>query len=196
MQNLHPWRGTEMTRLRSAMPALALLVFWQSAGFAQPGTLVHDGPATPEQISMYLPVTGTLAATTATVRYRPTASSTWSIAHPLYRIRPAFIPDSTADAFAGVITGLTPGTQYTVEVTVDLGGGSTSVQTLVATTRDLPPPSPPANKTIPAGSTVSQIQSIFNGLVPGDVVQFQNGTYPIDMLHLNKSGTDTQPITI
>ena len=45
------------------------------------GTLAHDGPATPEQISLVLPVTNTAAlpadTATATVRYRPAGTPDW-----------------------------------------------------------------------------------------------------------------------
>lgn len=184
-----------MTRLRFAATGLGLFLLWPSVASAQLGTLIQDGPPTPEQISMYLPVTGTLAATTGAVRYRPTSGSNWTTAHPLFRIRPQFSDSPVADAFAGVITGLTPGTSYTVEVTVSLGA-SDNVQTLVATTRALPGPAGTPNKTIAAGSTPAQIQAVFNALNPGDVVQFDNGTYNIVDLTINRSGTQAQPIYI
>ena len=185
-----------MRPVRFAGIALGLMSLWASLGTAQPlGQLVHDGPPTPEQISMYMPVTGTLAATVATVRYRLTSGSTWTTAHPLFRIRPSFTPATVADAFAGVITGLVPGTDYTVEVTVPVGA-SNVVQTLVSTTRALPGSAGSANKTIAAGSTSAQIQAMFDGLNPGDVLQFANGIYIIDNLTLDRSGTDAQPIYI
>jgi hypothetical protein len=185
-----------MKPLRFAGIALAVFTIWPQVCMAQLGTLVHDGPPTPEQISMYMPVTGSLAATTAAVRYRPTSGSTWSIGHPLYRIRPNDTTVPVSDAFAGVITGLVPGVQYTVEVTVDVGG-SPVVKTLVATTRALPGPAGPPNKIVPAGSTESQVQTIFDGLQPGDVLQFANGTYDIDNAQINTAvGTDAQPIYI
>ena len=183
-----------MTPLRF-VKAVGLLILWPSISSAQLGTLVHDGPATPEQISMVMPVTGTLSATQGSVRYRPTGSATWEIAHPIFRIRPAYTDIPVPDAFAGVITGLTPGTAYTVEVTVDVNGAPT-VRTLAATTRALPPPSGTPNKTIAAGSTEAQIQAVLDGLVPGDVVQLANGTYTTNMLHIDRSGTDSQPIVI
>lgn len=176
--------------------AAILLSIWPSALAAQPlGALVHDGPATPEQVSLYMPVTGTLAATVATVRYRPTAVTTWSVAHPLHRIRPNFTDATVADAFAGVITGLTPGSDYTVEVTVSLGG-SNDVRTLAATTRALPAAAGAPSRTVAAGTTSAGIQTILNALNPGDVLQFENGTYNIDNIQLNRSGTDQQPIYI
>ena len=184
-----------MRPLHLAAAACCLLSFWPSTALAQLGALIHDGPATPEQISLYMPVTGALAATVGTVRYRPSAEPNWTTAHPLHRIRPAFTEATVQDAFAGVITGLTPGTDYTVEVTVSLGS-SNDVKTLTATTRALPPPAGAANKTIAPGSTSAAIQAIFNALNPGDVLRFENGTYNIDNLQLNRSGTDAQPIYI
>ena len=173
------------------------ILLWSAPSMALPlGALVHDGPATPEQLSLYLPVTGSLdTAATATVRYRPTLQSSWAIAHPLHRIRPEFTLATVADAFAGVITGLVPGVDYTIEVTVS-SGGSTDVKTLVSQTRALPPPAPPANKIIAAGSTSAQIQSAFDELNPGDVLQFDNGTYDIDDLTLRRNGAPAQPIYI
>src|SRR4030095_11404044 len=81
------------------------------------GMLLHDGPATPEQISLFLPVTGSLPQTAkATVRYKLTSSSNWITGHPLYRIRPAFstLPavGSVPDAFAWPIIDLVPGSAY------------------------------------------------------------------------------------
>jgi hypothetical protein len=184
-----------MKPARFAGIVLGLLLAWPVVGLAQVGTLAHDGPPTPEQISMYLPVTGSLTATSATVRYRPTSGSTWTAAHPLFRIRPNFTSDPVSDAFAGVITGLTPGIDYTVEVTVP-NGGSPIVKTMTATTRSLPPAAGAPNKSISAGSSGSQVQSAFNGLNPGDVLQFANGTYNVDDLILDRSGTDSQPIYI
>lgn len=184
-----------MKPIRSALVALGMLTLWPSVSNAQLGTLVHDGPVTPEQISMYLPVTGSLSALSGTVRYRPTGSSSWAASHPIYRIRPAYTDIVVPDAFAGVVTGLTPGQEYTVEVTIDVNGTPT-VKTLVATTRALPLPAGAPNKTIAAGSTSAQIQAAFDGLVAGDVIQIANGTYTVSDLHIDRSGTDTQPIII
>ena len=182
--------------LRLVVAASLFLLLWPSVTKAQPlGALVLDGPPTPEQISLYLPVTDTLNSTVATVRYRPTAGTLWSVAHPLHRIRPGYTPAPVADAFAGVITGLVPGTDYTVEVTVSLEASS-DVQTLSTTTRAFPSGTPASNKTITAGSTSAQIQTAFDGLNPGDVLQFENGTYDIDGLQLDRSGTDAQPIYV
>jgi hypothetical protein len=164
------------------------------------GTLVSDGPATPEQIALFLPVTGTLAKTaTASVRYKPASSSTWVTGHPMHRIRPEFAltpaVGSVPDAFAWPIIDLLPGTTYHVEVKIS-DGATTNVKTLTQTTRALPGPAGAPNKTISAGATTATIQTAFNGLVAGDVLQFANGTYNVDNLVLNRSGTAGSPIYI
>src|SRR5262245_45473797 len=171
-----------------------------SGGGLNVGTLVHDGPATPEQISLFLPVTGALPQTaTATVRYKPTASGTFITGHPMYRIRPSLAEVAGAgtvpDAFAWPIIDLQPGTSYDVEVTVN-DGATTVVKTLTHTTRALPAAAPAVTKTIAAGSSASAIQTAFNQLVPGDVLQFANGTYNVSNLQLNVSGTQGSPIYI
>jgi len=165
------------------------------------GALAHDGPATPEQISLLLPVTGSLPQTaTAVVRYKPTSSSTWKIGHPLYRIRPTLSDTpafgSVEDAFAWPIIDLVPGTSYDVEVTVN-SGAVTNVKTLTHTTRALPAAAPAVNKTITTGSSATTIQTALNNLNPGDVIQFQNGIYNLaTRLVLNRSGTLNNPIYI
>ena len=164
------------------------------------GDLVHDGPATPEQISLYLSVTGnSLTAATATVRYKQTGTETWMIGHPLFRIRPgsSVLPStgSVPHAFAWPIIDLDPGTAYDVEVIVT--SESTSVvKTASFTTRALPAPSGAFNKTIFAGASSSDIRGILNDLEPGDVLELQNGTYNVEGLQLTRGGTSDNPIYI
>ena len=70
---------------------------------------------------------------------------------------------------------LTPGTAYDVEVTLSDGGNSQVIVNSF-TTRALPAACGGANKTITAGSCGDNPNGL-NGLVAGDVIQFQNGTY-------------------
>jgi hypothetical protein len=163
------------------------------------GALVHDGPATPEQISLFLPVTGSLPqSATATVRYKPTSSSTWTTGHPLYRIQPSLTDTSqlvvgtVPDAFAWPIIGVAPGTSYDVEVTVT-SGATTNIKTLTHTTRALPPAAGTPNKT---ANSVATITSQLASLNPGDVLEIANGTYNVSGLVLNRSGTANSPIYI
>jgi len=179
----------------------ALLTASTAAAQSLPvGTLTHDGPSTPEQLALHLPVTGSLPnSAVATVRYRLTSSGTWTEAHPLFRIRPEFSNSPSVGSvdgdFAWTIIDLSPGRSYEVEVTVSSGAESTT-RSATFTTRSLPPAAGAPNKTIAAGSSESEIQSALNGLNPGDVLQFEDGVYEINGISLSRSGTTAAPIYI
>ena len=184
----------------SLLAAAVMGLLWQvSIGAADlpVGQLTQDGPPTPEQISLYVPVTGPLEMTaTAGVRYRPTAGANWSAAHPLHRIRASSTAGTPPpDAFAGVITGLSPGASYTLEVAIGLGESSVT-RLLTAVTRSLPPPAGAASKVIASDTTPARIQAVFDQAKPGEVIQFRNGTYTVDDLLVRRSGTPSMPIYI
>lgn len=160
------------------------------------GDLVHDGPVTPNQLALYLPVTGVLdASIPATVRYKESSSGTWLVGHPLHRIRPVFASAVVADAFAGMVFDLQSGTSYDVEVTV----GAT-VKTLTGinaiVTRSLPGTAGPSTTTISVGTATAAIQTIINSASPGDVIEFENGTHAVSGLSINVQGNQAQPIYI
>lgn len=164
------------------------------------GELVHDGPATPEQISLYLPITGSLPeAAAATVKYREKGSHGWLQAHPLHRIRPHFsvtpAVGEVPDAFAWPIIDLQPGKTYEVEVTVSSGAIADTKKAAFAT-RTIPAPAPAATVTLASGTSAAEIQSALDKLKPGDVLQLQDGEYRVDNLQLNRSGTVSNPIYI
>jgi hypothetical protein len=192
-----------LSLLRTTVVAIAASVGVGQAlaGTLPLGTLAHDGPATPEQLSLILPLTGTLPSSASTaVRYRVSGSQVWRDAHPLHRIRPAFAETPNAgtvpDAFAWPIIDLVPGTNYEVEVSVTSGAVS-DVRSGSFTTRALPPPAGVANKRIAAGSGLATIQSAMNALVAGDVIEFDPGTYTLGgNIQLSRSGTANQPIVI
>jgi hypothetical protein len=52
------------------------------------------------------------------------------------------------------------------------------------------------NKTIAAGSSGDSVQAAFDNLVPGDVLQVENGRYNVSGLQLNRGGTIKKPIYI
>lgn len=164
------------------------------------GALAQDGPPTPEQIALVVPVTGSLPTTaTAAVRYRAAGAATWVTGHALYRVRPSFsntpAVGSVTDVFAWPILDLVPGTTYNVEVTVS-NGGTSQVLTGNFATRALPAAAGPATKTIAAGSSSATIQSVLDSLVPGDVLVIQPGTYNVSGLNINRSGTAGNPIYV
>lgn len=160
------------------------------------GQLVHDGPATPEQISLYLPIVDErLDAQTAAVRYSD--GGAWRDAHPLLRIRPdlALKNSHVHAAFAAVIVDLEPDTQYRIEVTVH-GAGGDAQRSLSARTRALPPSAGKASKIVEPGATSAGIQAIFDSAVAGDVIELRNGTYAVDDLVVKRSGSSMRPIYV
>jgi len=191
-------RATDGAGNFSGFSSIAYATTQAASGTTLPvGTLTHDGPATPEQISLILPVTGALSLTaTATVRYKPTSSPTWITGHPLYRIRPSLsLAPSVGvvpEAFAWPIIDVTPGTSYDVEVTV-ASGTVANIKTLTHTTRALPAAAGAPNKFANSAATIA---SQFASLNPGDVLEIANGTYNVSGLVLNRSGTVGNPIYI
>lgn len=186
-----------MRNLPIAM-VLSVLVFMCPvlAGDLPLGDLQHDGPPTPEQISMYIPVTGELSQdAVASVRYKAADAKDWIAAHPLHRIRPGDSETKVDDAFAGVITGLEPGKPYAVEVSLKLGV-DTAVKALNAATRALPPAAGKPAKIIAAGTSTAEIQSALDALQPGDVLQFANGAYEVGRLQIKKGGSEDKPVVI
>jgi hypothetical protein len=163
------------------------------------GTLVHDGPATPEQISLWLPVTGTVdTSATTTCRYRVQGSGTWLAGHPLYRIRPSFslTPEDggpVQDGFAWPIIDVQPGTTYEVEVTIT-SGATTALRTLTHTTRALPAAAGAATVNVAAGSSAAQIAAAINSAPAGAVIQLANGTYNLsDAIGITSGGSAGAP---
>jgi hypothetical protein len=154
--------------------------------------------STPEQIGLYLPVTGTVAADSrATVRYKRVVDPDWRVAHPLFRIRPAEVtpgaPEMPVDSFAGTIFDLTPGTSYDVEITLAEPGQPAKTLWTVVTTRALPPAAPAATVT---AKPTDDLQAKFAALKPGDVLELADGTYDASGLFLASSGTEAQRIYI
>lgn len=189
--------------MRSSLLGISLFFSLPGMAIAQSlpvGQLSHDGPATPEQIALLVPVTGSLAdSATATVRYKRSSSSSWTEGHALFRIRPNFSTSpavgSVSDDFAWTIIDLQPGTSYDVEVTVS-DGSALVTRNATFRTRALPPAAGAPNKRISAGASSSEIQSAFNSLQPGDVLQFENGEYAVNDLEITRSGTSNDPIYI
>ncbi|MEO0971998.1 MAG: hypothetical protein AAFX85_02810 [Pseudomonadota bacterium] len=162
------------------------------------GALQHDGPATPEQLSLLIPITGpTDADTTASVRYREQGTADWVTGHPLFRIQPSTsnVPrvGEVIDAFAWPIIDLRPGRTYEVEVTLD-DGNQQVVRTATMSTRSLPAPAGAATIPINPSMSFGDIQAAFDGASAGDVIEFEDGTYELtDRLRL-RGATDEADI--
>jgi hypothetical protein len=154
--------------------------------------------ATPEQIAIHAAVEGTIAADAQVrVRYRPSTDDAWADAHPLLRVHPEWTdgnaPVAPVDAFAGTIFDLQPGLSYVVELTLVVPGEDEQSQGAEVTTRALPPAAGAPTVTAAPGD---DLQAIFDGLAPGEVLELGAGTYPVAGLYLNASGTADAPIYI
>jgi len=187
----------------TAQTTVTFVVQPTSTSFGNIAALQHAGPATPEQISMWLPFTGSVPTTvTATVRYRQAGTTTWITGHPMSRVRPEIAQPGTAGAvtpgFSWPILGLTPGTAYETEVTLtDSNGGASEVRTATFTTRALPGTTGPANKFATVGMSGPALRSLIDTLQPGDVLELPVGTYDLQgAIQVDASGTESQPIVI
>lgn len=160
------------------------------------GTLSLDGPTTPEQIALYMNVTGSLSqSATATCLIKPTSGGSNTPCHNLYRIQPSLSSsgdETVVDAFAWPILDLTPGTSYDITVQVCVGP-TCDTKNLTTTTRALPATAGAATVTITAGSSAATIEAAFNGAANGAVVQLNNGTYNVCTIDLTSGGTSGAP---
>lgn len=173
-----------------------------SSGSLNIGTLSLDGFATPEQVALVLPVTGSLTTNaTAGCEYKRTVDSSYSTCPPLHRVRPSYIspnsPYTVDDVFAWPVIDLAQGTSYDFRVTVS--DGTTTVQkTLTTSTRALPVASGSTTVSISAGSSAATIQSQINGAAAGAVVELADGTYSLSaaLNVTNTNGTNGSPIYV
>jgi hypothetical protein len=162
-----------------------------------PGLTVHFEEATPEQIGIHAIVDAIAAGSRATVRYKRRTETTWLTGHPLLRINPAWVasgaPEQPVDSFAGSIFDLAPGTEYDIEITVSEPGKPDQTLVAPASTRALPGPAPAATVT---AAPSDDLQAKLAALKAGDVLELADGTYDVDELYLEASGTAAMPIYV
>jgi len=161
------------------------------------GTLVHDGPATPEQISLFLPITGRCADGDG----RPcatgqTGSATWNTGHPMYRIRPTMTEGAQRRKRSPTRS---PGRSsisrpHVLRPRSDGDSGAvTNVQTAHVDHRALPPAAGPVTVNVNAGQSTRQIQTRWIRSPP-ETCSVATQTYNLSSnLIVNRSGTSEQP---
>jgi hypothetical protein len=162
------------------------------------GLTLELEPATPEQIGLHVFIERTIdAESRLNVRYRQRGDAQWRDAHPLLRIHPEWIadgaPEAPVESFAGTIFDLTPGTEYDLELTLAERGVPERTLGVTAATRALPAAAPAATLT---ATPSDDLQAVLDALQPGDVLELQDGTYDVDELYLDVSGTESQPIHV
>lgn len=169
---------------------------------ASQAVLARDGVATPHQMALVVSnLTAWSQATTATCEYRTAGSGVYTTGHPLHRVNttgPVTPPwaGGIEDVFAWTIFGLEPNTAYDVRVTLDDGATQQVLTLLNQTTKALPSEPGAVDRTISAGSTPAQIQTALDAALPGEHVQFENGTYDMTGVGLPPSlsgSTETTP---
>ena len=150
------------------------------------GDLVIDGQTTPHQFGFVVEnLQGLSQLATAEVRVRQNiAPAQWSTWRRLYRVQPSVIEQAppwaggVEDVFAWTFFGLEPGTEYAVQLRKTLGA-DVDFDDYTFTTRALPPAAPAVTRTIPAGSSTVAMQTVVDAMLPGEHLQFLDGTHDI-----------------
>lgn len=154
-------------------------------------TVDLDGSPTAHQIAITVDGTGYSQGTDATMRWRETGGS-WTTGHDLFRVQSSIVDQppwgAIADVYAWSILGLTPDTEYEVEVTIgsDLG-------TLTTTTKALPPAAGSADVTI---TDIADLENEINNASAGDVIEIADGTYVVDTIDISNNISASNPIYV
>jgi MYXO-CTERM domain-containing protein len=188
--------------LRHAVAPALTLVATLLATAARADDVLHVGaaqldPPTVVALGVQLLITGDDNHTaTVTVRYRPTGTTAWRTALPLFRVRPENVTGlAVPSEFAGSIFDLTPATAYDIELhAVDADGAIDQTVSVSGTTRAVPAadPAAPADKMVTDPSTLN---AALTAAQPGDVIHLTNGTYA-GQFAIHASGTEANPIVI
>lgn len=159
--------------------ALALSLVFPAAVAAQdastPGTVSAPHP-TLEHLSIEWELTGDDDEDgIVTVRFREQGASAWRAGHPLVRV-PAGSNEgfSWSNRHSGSVFGLTPGTTYEVELSLEDPDGGDATQTLTASTRPVPEVSASAPR---IAVTPATIGDALRAAGPGDVLVLGAGSY-------------------
>lgn len=183
-----------------ALCSLALVLRSQSPELAiYPGQAVLE-PPTVICLGVHWPYTGDdNENATARIRFRRAGAgdAAWTEGLPLWRIRPAHVPDlpagSVARAFAGSLFDLAPDTAYEVEVSVNDPDGGSVTQTLQARTRPVPQ--------APAGLrevrvAPGQLAAALAASRPGDLLLLEPGIHRGATFYLRKQADPAHPIVV
>lgn len=161
---------------------------------AIPGVVSLPAP-TRHHLSIEWPVEGDANHNgTVHVRFRALGAPTWRQGMPLRRIPAGSNPSvgrSWGNRHSGSLFGLTPDTDYEIELTlVDPDGGGT--QRLVqAKTLAIPQP---ASDGVLRIATPATLASVLGQAQAGDIVELAAGTYA--GFQLNRDGTADRPLTL
>lgn len=133
------------------------------------------------------------ANSVVTVRYRAEGADEYREGHPLFRV-PAGENDagfSWTEKYSGSLFGLTPGTAYEIELSLDDPDGGSAVETISAATRPLPSEASDARYVDVSPDT---IDGALADALPGDVLVLGAGTYA--SIQVTNDGEDGRPIVL
>jgi len=208
MRNMAVGSGRRLTPVAMAFAMCAAL----------PGVVAAQTGTTPSNIGMAatfdsISVTAVFsgdsnANNSATIRFRPSGTSTWNDAYPPVVDRRTTIANQAnphVNQFRGSIVGLVPGSGYDVQVTVSDPDGISGSSVLSAVVWTLPPDVPlqgttwyvddvGTNGNGSSGSPFNSIPSALGVANPGDRIVLRGGTYP--PFTVSKSGTSSGWIAI
>ena len=161
-----------------------------------PGTPVLDRP-TLTTLGVQLPITGDdNFNATVTVLYRPSGTTAWRQALPLFRVHPEnTVLYTVAPQFAGSIFDLMPATSYDIQLNaVDPDGPVNQTFNLTATTR--PVPSDPPSPRIVNVNSLASLNAALGSAQPGDIIQLADAVYNVGSIFFFGGGTAQNPIVI
>ncbi len=187
------------------LTTLALFSLGRVLCSQSPELAIHPGTAVPEPptvicLGVHWPYTGDdNENATARIRFRRAGAgdAAWTEGLPLWRIRPAHVPDlpagSVARAFAGSLFDLVPDTTYEVEVSVNDPDGGSVTQTLRARTRPVP--------RAPAGLrevrvAPGQLAAALAACRPGDLLLLEPGIHRGTTFYLRQQADPAHPIVV
>lgn len=128
------------------------------------------------------------------VRWRPSGTTDFRDAPPLFRVLPETVINWTVpEQLAGTIFDLTPGGTYDVELTATDPDGGGETRMITATTRELPR-DPLAPRQV-AVTSAAELSAALGGAQAGDVITLADGTYA-GAFAIGASGTADDPIVI
>jgi len=182
-------------RTRSAGVTLALLAV-TAAARAQDATVagtVSSPYPTFENLSLTWEIEGDANANgVVTVRFRAEGDAEFRPGHPLFRVPAGENAGfSWGDRHSGSLFGLSPGTTYEIELTLDDPDGGSAVETLTATTRAIPTAAADARI---IDVTPATIDAALATAEAGDVLRLGDGTY--GSIEVTNDGAEGRPLVL
>ncbi|MBN2191214.1 MAG: right-handed parallel beta-helix repeat-containing protein [Polyangiaceae bacterium] len=181
-----------MTSLGFTLASLATAANAQAQAAAVAGEVSTPYP-TFENLSIEWELAGDVNANSVvSVRYRAEGDEEYREGHPLFLVPAgANAGFSWTEKHSGSLFGLTPGTTYEIELSLDDPDGGSVVETIIAVTRPIPTEAPDARF---IDVTPGTIDDALADAVAGDVLVLGGGTYA--SIRATNDGEEGRPIVL